>query len=136
MFTLNAAQRWVGEVGKFDGVEVVATPGTSQSQVQANLSKAIPKGTEAVTGATLTKENQDQVGKFVNIFKTFLLVFALIALFVGSFIIYNTFSILVAQRTKEMALLRAIGATRRQVTRSLLVEALAIGMVASVIGVL
>jgi putative ABC transport system permease protein len=133
-FTMAAAQKYIAEPGKFDGVAVVAQDGVSQSQVRADIAKVIPKGTEAITGATLTKENQDQVAQFIGIFRNFMLAFALIALFVGSFIIYNTFSILVAQRTREMALLRAIGASRRQVTLSLLLEALVVGSIAAVLG--
>ncbi len=133
-FTLPAAQRHVGEPGKYDSVSVIAEDGVSQTQMRANLRKVLPKGMEAITGAQLTKENQDDVQQFVGIFKTFMLIFALIALFVGSFIIYNTFSILVAQRTRENALLRAIGASRRQVSRSVVIEAFVIGVIASVVG--
>ena len=89
---------------------------------------------EVVTGAELTKENQDDVDQFLDIFNRILLVFAAVALFVSCFIIYNTFTIVVAQRTREMALLRAIGAATRQVTLSILVEALVVGVVASAIG--
>jgi putative ABC transport system permease protein len=133
-FTMAAAQKYIAEPGKFDGVAVVARPGVSQAEVRADIAKVLPKGMESITGAKLTKENQDQVGQFIAIFRNFMLAFALIALFVGSFIIYNTFSILVAQRTREMALLRAIGASKRQVTLSLLLEALVVGSIAAVLG--
>jgi putative ABC transport system permease protein len=134
-FTLAAAEKYVAEPGKYDAVSVIADDGVSQEQVKADIAKVLPKGDEVITGAELTKENQDDAQSFIKIFRNAMLAFALIALFVGSFIIYNTFSILVAQRTREMALLRAIGASRRQVTRSLLVEALAIGLIASVVGI-
>jgi putative ABC transport system permease protein len=124
----------VGEPGKFDGVSVVADEGVSQEQVKASIAKVIPKTDEVITGAELAQENKDDVAQFIGIIRGAMLAFALIALFVGSFIIYNTFSILVAQRTREMALLRAIGASRRQVTRSVLLEATAIGVIASAIG--
>ena len=78
-----------------------------------------------LTGAEITAEQQADIAEDMSFFNVFLMVFAIIALFVGSFIIYNSFSILVAQRTKEMAMLRAIGAGRRQVMSSVLVEALA-----------
>ena len=89
---------------------------------------------EVVTGAELTKENQDDVDKFLNIFNRILLVFAAVALFVSCFIIYNTFTIVVTQRTREMALLPAIGAATRQVTLSILGEAVVVGVVASALG--
>jgi putative ABC transport system permease protein len=133
-FTLAAAQKYIAEAGKLDGIAVTAKPGVSQNQLRADIAEVLPKGTEAITGAKLTKENQDQVAQFIGIFRNVMLAFALIALFVGSFIIYNTFSILVAQRTQEMALLRAIGASRRQVMTSLLLEALVVGSIAAVLG--
>ena len=133
-FTLADAQRWVGDAGQYRGIAVVAKEGVSQDAVRSAITKALPRGTEAITGAALTKESQDQVASFLNVFKTVLVVFALIALFVCSFIIYNTFSILVAQRVRENALLRAIGASRRQVMAALVAEALGIGLIASVLG--
>lgn len=87
-----------------------------------------------MTGAAVTKEGQDQVRKAMTFFNTFLLVFALVALLVGGFMIFNTFSITVAQRTRENGLLRALGASRRQVLSSVLIEALAVGVVTSLIG--
>ena len=89
---------------------------------------------QVITGAQLTKENQDEIQKNLSFFNTFLLIFALVALFVGCFIIFNTFSIIVAQRTREMALLRAIGASGRQVVTSVLGESLVVGFLASVVG--
>src|SRR5690606_29579767 len=95
----------------------------------------LPGDTEAITGEALTAEaNEDMSEEFLNFFETFLLVFAGIALLVGTFSIHNTLSILVAQRTRETALLRAIGASRRQVLLSTTVEALLLGVVASAIG--
>ena len=78
-----------------------------------------------LTGAQITKEQQDSIQESLSFFNTALLIFALVALFVGSFIIFNTFSIIVAQRTREMALLRAVGASGRQVTSSVLAESVA-----------
>ncbi len=134
IFTLPEAQRLVAQPGQLDGIAVVAGPGVSQEQVTANIAKALPAGTEALTGKALTKENQSDIQKSLAFFNTFLLVFAAIALFVGSFIIYNTFSIIVAQRGKEMALLRAIGASRGQVLRSILLEAAVVGLIAGAVG--
>lgn len=114
----------------------MAGDGASQATLQGRIASALPPGTEAITGAEFTKESQDAFQRIIAIFNTFLLTFALIALFVGSFIIYNTFSIIVAGRTRELGLLRAVGATRGQVLRSVLVEAFVVGLLASAIGVL
>ena len=102
--------------------------------VSGSARSSLP-ATEAVTGKELTEEQQSQTREIVGSFSTFLLVFAVVALFVGCFLIYNTFSIIVAQRGREMALLRAIGASRRQVLSSVLIEALVTGLVASAVGV-
>ena len=88
-----------------------------------------------ITGAEITKENQDAIQKQLSFFNIALLIFALIALIVGSFIIYNTFSIVVAQRTREMALLRAIGASQRQVMGQVFGESVVVGVLASFVGV-
>jgi len=134
MFTPEAAQAYLTHPGKIDAIKVVAEPGVSEEQLVANISKVVPAHTEVLTGAQITKETQEQVKDDLSFFNVFLMVFAIIALFVGSFIIYNSFSILVAQRTKEMALMRAIGASRKQVTRSVLMEAGVVGLIASALG--
>ena len=134
LFTTSAVQALVGEPGTYSWISVAGDGNESQAQLQASVAKAIPAGTEAITGKEFTKESQDAFQKIISIFGTFLLVFALIALFVGSFIIYNTFSIIVAQRTRELALLRAIGAARSQIMRSVIGEAFVVGALASVIG--
>ncbi len=87
-----------------------------------------------LTGEQITKENQNDIKQNLQFFNVFLLVFAGVAVFVGMFIIYNTFSIIVAQRGRELALLRAIGASRRQVLTSVLVEGVAVGLIASIVG--
>src|SRR6266545_1985616 len=92
-------------------------------------------GADVVTGKAIVKESDRDIKKAVKGLNRGLLAFALIALFVGSFIIYNTFSILVAQRGREMALLRAIGASRRQVLGSVLLEAVVVGLIAALLGV-
>ena len=132
---MDSAQRLVGEPGKFDGISVVAQPGISQQEIAQRIQQKLPPGTEAVTAAKVIKENQDALRSGFQFFNTFMIVFAIIALLVGGFIIFNTFFITVAQRTRENALLRALGAKRRQVLMSVLLEALAVGVVASVIGV-
>jgi len=136
LFDTATAQKIAAEPGKFDWIEVAAQPGVSQAKVVENIQQSgLPSDTEAITGAQFTKENQDTFRKVFSTFKTFLLVFAVIALFVGAFIIYNTFSIIVAQRTREVAMLRAIGASRRQVLGSVIAESAIVGLIASIIGV-
>ena len=135
LFSTPTVQGLVGEPGMYDWISIAGMNGESQSQLSEAVSKVIPNGTEAITGKEFTEESQDAFQKIIAIFSTFLLVFALIALFVGSFIIYNTFSIIVAQRTKELALLRALGASRGQVLRSIILEALFVGLIASIVGV-
>lgn len=130
---LAAAQQVLAEPGRIDAISVVAD-GVSQSELRDLIAQVVPDGIEVITGADITEENQSAVREGLAFFNTFLLTFALIALFVGSFIIYNTFSILVAQRSREMALLRAVGASKGQVLGATLLEAAAIGLVASVVG--
>jgi len=134
LFTQAAAQRLMAEPGRFDDIGVVADQGVSQEQLRDRLAVALP-GADVVTGKAMVAENDRTIKKAVKGLNQGLLAFALIALFVGSFIIYNTFSILVAQRGKEMALLRAIGASRRQVLGSVLIEAVVVGLIAALLGV-
>jgi putative ABC transport system permease protein len=134
LFTTPVAQQLVAAPGKFTSILFTARPGVSQQQLTGNLRRALPHGLEAITGAALTKESQDQFQKAMSFFNTFMLIFAVIALLVGAFMIFNTFSITVAQRTQENGLLRALGASRRQVLGSVLIEALAVGIIASAIG--
>jgi putative ABC transport system permease protein len=134
LFTQAAAQRLMAEPGKFDDISVVADQGVSQEQLRDRLAVALP-GADVVTGKAIVAENDRTIKKELKSLNEVLLAFALIALFVGSFIIYNTFSILVAQRGKEMALLRAIGASRRQVLGSVLLEAVVVGLIAALLGV-
>lgn len=135
LFDLATATAVLGEPGKVDEIDVAAAPGISQQEMVERLRTALadPK-LDIVTGKQITAEGQDAVHKALGFFNTFLLVFALIALFVGSFLIFNTFSIVVAQRMRELALLRAVGASRGQVMRSVLGESVVVGAVASVVG--
>src|SRR6516164_10928089 len=134
LFTTPVAQRLVAAPGKFSQIGFVAAAGVSQQQLAANLQRVLPPGTEAVTGARIIKEWQDMFQKGLSFFSKFLLIFAVVALVVGAFIILNTFAITVAQRTRENGLLRALGASRRQVLASVLVEALAVGVIAALVG--
>jgi putative ABC transport system permease protein len=136
MFEMATAQELVGTPGQFAEIWVTAEDGVSQQQLVDGLDTVLPEGQdlEAITGEQYTQDQQDQIAEFLGFFNTFLLIFALVALFVGSFIIYNTFSIIVAQRGREMALLRAVGAGRLQVLGSILVEAFIVGLIASAVG--
>ena len=135
-FTVAQAERDVlNAPGKIDGIKVVGD-GQSQQALVDRISPVLPTGIEAITGAALVKDLEDSIQReFLNFFNIFFDVLAAIAVIVAVFSIYNTFSIIVAQRTREMALLRAIGAGRGQVLRSVLLEALVLGATASAIGV-
>ena len=135
LFTTTVAQELVTERGKVDGIAVAADPGVAQAAVVERIADVLSDDVEVLSGEALTAESRDDLQESLSFFNVFLMTFAFIALFVGSFIIYNTFSILVAQRGKEMALLRALGAGRRQVLTSVLLEALAVGLAASLGGI-
>jgi putative ABC transport system permease protein len=133
--TEQASELLLGQPGKVSTVGLAAKPGVSEDQLAANVAPTLPQGTEAITGTDLKAEFQHDIETgFLNFFQTLLLAFAAIALLVATFSIYNTFSIVVAQRTRESALLRALGASRRQVLRSVTLEAFVIGLIASAIG--
>jgi putative ABC transport system permease protein len=134
-FTLPTAQQVLDEPGQFDSISIVTTPGADKAAVQRAIAKVLPPGVQVVTGQTVVSEDTSSVDQILSIFNTALLVFAFIALFVGGFTILNTFSIIVGQRTKELALLRVVGASRRQVFRAVLGEAAIMGLVSSVIGI-
>ncbi len=118
----------------YSTVSLNAAPGVSQKQLADAAQKVLPKGLQARTGDAYVKKNQASLDEILGFLQTFLLVFAGVALVVGIFLIINTFSILVAQRSRELALLRALGASRRQVNRSVLVEAVVVGLVGSTVG--
>ncbi|MGE3327166.1 MAG: ABC transporter permease [Acidimicrobiia bacterium] len=136
LFTDAAAAELLGTIGKADGIAVTAEPGRSQSELASRVQAAVGNDVEVITGERLIEQDQAQLRSVFAGFNTMLLMFALVAVFVGAFIINNTFSIIVAQRTREMAMLRAIGASGRQVKRSVLIEAAAIGVVASATGLI
>ena len=133
-FDIPTAQRLLGAVGQFDSINVIARPGADKATVQHAIARALPRGEEVVTGQTVIDEATSDVSQALGFLNTALLVFAFIALFVGAFTIVNTFSIIVGQRTRELALLRIVGASRRQVFRSVLLEASIVGLVSSLIG--
>ncbi|MFJ9147393.1 ABC transporter permease [Streptomyces sp. NPDC102270] len=135
LFDTATAQKLFGKPGTYDEIDVKAASGTSQTALRAALDKALPADlVETETGKELADSQAELISSSMAGLKQGLLVFAGIALFVGTFIIANTFTMLVAQRTKELALLRAVGASRRQVTRSVLIEAFVVGLIAAVTG--
>ncbi|GHI07146.1 ABC transporter [Streptomyces cellostaticus] len=135
LFDTPTAQALFGKKGTYDEIDVKAAAGTSQAALKAGLDKALPSHlVETTTGKQLADDQAQMISSSMSGLKQSLLVFAGIALFVGTFIIANTFTMLVAQRTKELALMRAVGASRRQVTRSVLIEAFVVGTVAGVTG--
>ncbi|MFI9050109.1 ABC transporter permease [Streptomyces sp. NPDC053427] len=135
LFDTATAQKLFATPGAFSEIDVKAAPGTSQTALKAAIDKVLPEdGVETTTGKKLADDQAETIAHSMDGMKTGLLAFAGIALFVGIFIIANTFTMLVAQRTKELALMRAVGAGRRQVTRSVLIEAFLVGAVAAVAG--
>jgi putative ABC transport system permease protein len=138
-FAPNTATRLLGTPGQFQAIDVKASSGVTQNEVVHNIRDALKAepGTsniEVISGKDITAESQSNLKNNLSFFNTFLLIFAVVALLVGSFIIFNTFSIVVAQRSRELALLRAIGAGQGQVLNSVLFEAVLVGLVASTVG--
>jgi putative ABC transport system permease protein len=129
------AQELFGEVGFYDAVMVSGADGVEPSALAADIDTALGTGQmDVLTGEAETASEQSQFEEDISFFNQFLMAFAYVSLFVGVFIIYNTFSIVVAQRKKDMAMLRAIGASRRQLLRSVLLESVLVGLVASAVG--
>jgi putative ABC transport system permease protein len=143
-FTPSEAQRVMGLTGKWDYVEVRGAPDLSEEQVRDAIRRQLPEmrrsldapPLQALTGQQLADEQSTDIKDNLSFFNTFLLVFAIVALFVGAFIIYNTFSITVAQRLRELGLMRALGASGRQVVFSVALEAIVVGLFSSIVGLL
>src|ERR1700722_11205032 len=134
LLTLPEAQRVGGEEGGFDHIDVPAAAGVSPAALRTRLRAALPHTVAVRTGEQQAKKNTSNLEENLGFLRTFLLVFAYIALVVGAFIIFNTFSITVAQRTREFGLLRTLGASRRQILRSVVAEGLLLGVIGSVLG--
>jgi putative ABC transport system permease protein len=134
LFSAATADRLLGGDGRVDAIALLADDGVDQARLAKRVEAVLPATDEAITGTALAEENGKRTNEDVTFFSLFMTVFAVVALLVGAFIISNTFSILVAQRTRELALLRAIGASARQVRRSVVLEALVVGAVASALG--
>ncbi len=133
-FSPATAQQLLLAPGQYTAITVRAADGVTQTELRNRIAARIPPDLEALTGQQIIKENADNLAKGLGAFSQFLLIFGYIALFVGAFIIFNTFTMLIGQRVRELALLRAIGASRRQVRRSVLIESLLVGFVGSTLG--
>ncbi|GAA0449374.1 FtsX-like permease family protein [Streptomyces sp. NPDC046215] len=133
--TATAQTKLLGTATAYTGYALTAADGVSDEQLKKNVTAAIGTDYTVHTAAESKAENKKDVGSFLDVMKYALLGFAGIALLVGIFLIVNTFSMLVAQRTREIGLMRAIGSSRKQVNRSVLVEALLLGVVGSVLGI-
>ncbi|MGW2705545.1 ABC transporter permease [Streptomyces sp. NPDC001340] len=135
MTQADAEKYLIARPGRAASIQVRAGPGVSQRELVRRLTPVMPKGVEAITGQDSARENNDMISsQFLSIFTTFLLVFSGVALLVATFSIHNTFAIVVAQRTRENALLRALGASRRQVSAAALAEACVVAVTACVAG--
>ncbi|SEK25367.1 ABC transporter permease [Streptacidiphilus jiangxiensis] len=136
LFDTATAQKLYTAPGQYGWIDALAKPGTSQVALEQQVGQVVPHSGNVTlhTGAQLTADAKQQVEDGSSSMKTALLFFAGIALFVGIFLISNTFTMLIAQRTRELALMRALGASRKQVRRSVLFEALVVGFTASVVG--
>jgi len=132
---LGEAQRAFGFGDELTGILVQAEPDVDAETLTARIQAVLPADVEAVTGETEQNEQAAEINEGLSFLSIGLLAFAGVAVFVGAFIIQNTFRIIVAQRTKELALLRAIGATGRQVRWMVVIEALVIGLVGSIVGI-
>jgi len=136
IFDVATAQKLFDREGQYDAISVAGTEGTTPEQLVTDIQPLLPEDAQVKTGVEEAQDAQDEIGTFTTFIRYFLLAFAGIALFVGSFVIFNTLSITVAQRTREFATLRTLGASRRQVLRTVLLEAFVIGLMASLIGLL
>ncbi|MER5655168.1 MULTISPECIES: ABC transporter permease [unclassified Streptomyces] len=133
--TATAQRELLGSTGRFTQINVTAAAGVPDARLKQNVSTALDGSYKIQTQKENADENREGVGAFMNVIKYAMLGFAGIAFLVGIFLIINTFSMLVAQRTREIGLMRAIGSSRKQVNRSVLVEALLLGFIGSVLGV-
>jgi putative ABC transport system permease protein len=133
-FDLPTAQHLFGKPGELDEIAVAANQGVSDPKLLAELRSVLPPGTEARTAQAQSREDSKETDSFISFLQKFLLGFGGVALFVGSFVIANSLSITIAQRTREFATLRTLGASRGQVLRSIVLEALVMGILASVVG--
>ena len=134
-FTLATAQRLAGAEGELDSIYVRGDDGLSQQDVADRVGQVLPDNAEVITGEEAADQDASSVTEGLAFFQIILTIFGVIALIVATFIIANTFQILLAQRTRELALLRAVGASREQVLGSVLLESVVVGLVAATLGI-
>jgi putative ABC transport system permease protein len=134
VFTIPTAQELLDREGQFDAISVAAKSGVTSEELVADIKPILPPTAQVRTGVEQANEDASEVTEFTNFIRYFLLAFGFVALFVGAFVIFNTMSITVAQRTRELATLRTIGASRKQIRRAVLIEAFVIGLIASIVG--
>jgi putative ABC transport system permease protein len=134
VFDLATAQRLLDREGQVDSISVAGVEGTTPEQLIDEIQPILPADAQVRSAQAEAEDDKEDVSEFTSFIRYFLLAFAGIALFVGAFVIFNTLSITVAQRTREFATMRTVGASRRQILWSVIVEALTIGIVASIIG--
>ncbi len=134
MDTRSAVELFNSGVG-YDDITLTIESSYAEATIVENVEDVLPSGLEVLTRSDLVSEQADTFNEFINIFRTILLVFAFIILFVAAFIIYNVFSIIIGQRIQEIGLLRALGATGKQVTNSIVTEALFVGIFATITGI-
>jgi putative ABC transport system permease protein len=132
--TLPEAQRLTGKKGEFDAISVEAAPGVSPNELAQRIREVVPRRLIVETGVQAAQRQSDDIKDDLSFFRIVLLVFGGVALIVGSFLIFNTFSITVAQRIRELGMLRTLGATRGQILRGMILEASIIGTIGSVLG--
>jgi putative ABC transport system permease protein len=135
-FDLPTAQRIFDKEGKLDEIAVAAAQGVSETKLVQEIENVLPPSAEVKLASQQAKEDASDTNEFITFLRGFLLAFAGIALFVGSFVIANSLSITIAQRTREFATIRTLGGSRRQVLASIVVEALVVGALASIIGLI
>ncbi|HET7446034.1 MAG TPA: ABC transporter permease, partial [Solirubrobacterales bacterium] len=133
--TLPVAQLLTHKVGRFDQISVAAADGVSPTVLRNRIKAEMPAGVRVETGQESADRSSEEIRDNLGFLQTILLVFGFVAVFVGSFLIFNTFSITVAQRVSEFGMLRTLGASRRQILASVLVEAAAIGLAGALIGI-